>query len=472
MSRWSCPLNVFRIHAIATCNDTRGVVLPLALFTLMLLGALVATLLSVGAMESQISANLLRGTQAFDLAEAGAERAIAQFVANPSTVANVTWPGSTVNSLFTAQALSGLPTALQNPGTYTVTWQPVGPATVLIKSTGQSAAGKGNDKQTVQVVVTVPPGLPPYAILADDVQMSGSATVSGALGAVHGNTNGSLTGTTNMVVPCRSGALGSVQGNTNDSITGTAHVSQTATSASATCTGCTDAARVGNVAGSGPNKPTQTLPTLSALDYKQYADYILGDDGTITDGKTGALLATCGLKPGCTTGPFAGWSRHQIGNPGDWHYDATVAGLAAGTTPPDGTYYSSWELSIDSSPGSSATPWKATLITGSATLQGELEIGGNPTIVPYYQDLLGVGGATKLTGLTANLTGTVISTTKSRPRLPTTAEPVVMSGGTLKGQILTDGIIQVSGNAQIINNPTSWSNFSALQVLSWIRVPQ
>ncbi|PYM04401.1 MAG: hypothetical protein DMD82_14540, partial [Candidatus Rokuibacteriota bacterium] len=322
MSRWSCPFNVFRIHAIATCNDTRGVVLPLALFTLMLLGALVATLLSVGAMESQISANLLRGTQAFDLAEAGAERAIAQFVANPSTVGNAVLGGPTA-TLFTAQALSGLPTALQNPGTYTVTWQPVGPATVLIKSTGQSAAGKGNDKQTVQVVVTVPPGLPPYAILADNVQMSGSATVSGA--------------------------LGSVQGNTNGSITGTAHVSQTATSASATCTGCTDAARVGTLAGSGPNKPVQTLPTLSALDYKQYADYILQDDGTITDGKTGALLATCGLKPGCTTGPFAGWYQNKpTTEPGNWHYNATVAGLAAGTTPPDGTYYSSWELSIDS----------------------------------------------------------------------------------------------------------------------------
>src|SRR5712692_9683330 len=117
MNRWSCPLNVFRIHSIAAWQDTRGVVLPLALFTLMLLGALVAALLSVGAMESQISANLLRGTQAFDLAEAGAERAIAQFVAIPSTVGNVAAPGSTVTPtpLFTAQALSGLPTALQNP---------------------------------------------------------------------------------------------------------------------------------------------------------------------------------------------------------------------------------------------------------------------------------------------------------------------------------------------------------------------
>src|SRR2546428_4202940 len=99
MNRGSCPFNVFRIHAIAAWHDTRGVVLPLALMILMLLGALAAALLSVGAMESQISANLLRGTQAFDLAEAGAEQAIGQFVTSPSTVGNVTGAGSTVTPL-------------------------------------------------------------------------------------------------------------------------------------------------------------------------------------------------------------------------------------------------------------------------------------------------------------------------------------------------------------------------------------
>ena len=428
-------LTVLRVRTFAAGHDARGIVLPLTLFIVLLLAAMAAALLSMGAMESQISANLLRGTQAFDLAEAGAERAVASFVANPALVGNA---AAAVTALFTNQTLGSV-------GTYTVTYQLMGPSRVLVKSTGQSAIG--NLTQQVQLVVAVT-SQSPFAIVADDTQIKDAARITGTGGQAHGNSNMKL----------------STDG----------WVEQTATSTNtspSSCTLCTNTHNVGNVGGSGPGKPLQTLSTVSPLDYKAKADFLMGTDGKIRN-QAGTVLADCGTAPtpGCTTGPFAGWmTNNNSTEPGNWHYKGI------GPNPPDGMYYSDWELSIDSSPGTVAAPWKATLITGNATRPGELEFGmkpgSAPYIVPYYQGLLGVGGATIIQG-GGVYEGTIISTTLPRPGV-FIRNPLVMKGSArLNGQILSDGQVLISQNARIDYNPAGGGLFGPPQILSWTRLAQ
>ena len=420
---------VFRIRAFNAWHDTRGIVLPLTFFILVLLAGLVAALLSVGATETQISANLLRSTQAFNLAEAGAERAIAAFVVDSSLVGNA----AATTTLFTNQTLGSV-------GTYTVTYQPMGPFTVLVKSTGQSAVG--NLTQQVQVVVAVTPQNP-FAIVGDDTQIKDTASINGTGGKAHGNTKMTISGD------------------------GWVEITATSTPTTSTsCTGCANSHNVGNLAGSGAGKPSQTLPTASPLDYKDRADFLMGTDGKIKD-QAGNVLADCGTlsSPGCPPGPFAGWYTNKNSTePGNWHYN----GIG---NPLDGMYYAPWELSIDSSPGTSSTPWKATLISGAESHPGELELlGPTPYILPYYQGLLGVGGRVVIQG-GGVYAGTVISTTKSRQGV-SEHEPLKMSGATLNGQILADGQVLISGTATINYNPAGGGLFSAPQIISWTRLAQ
>lgn len=457
-------LDVFRVQA-AAWRDARGVVLPLTLMILLILAGLVAALLSVGAMEPQIASNHLRGAQALDLAEAGGERAFAQFVADPSPVGQAAVGGPTV-TLFNAQAL-------QNLGTYTVTYRPLAASTVLVESTGTTNAG--NVTQRVRMVVMAPPGPPPFAILGDNVQVAGNAQIGGAQGNIQGNTNTSVNGT-------------------GDKVSGTA------TTAGATCMGCDPndpknsvdpktglPKYVGDLADSGPGKPSQTLPTDTPMDYIKYADYILGDgitkypdpvNGTIVPNNM--ILVVNPTVPGLVagqlvpqnTGQFKGWTGKSGSSAGDWHFK--------GTTSPPGTYYASLEISIDTMSGTSAaTPWKATLITGDSVHAGELELQANttPYIVPYYQDLLGVGGAVKLLG-NGVFTGTVISTssTKSRPNIDCKSANcglLMQDSVTLNGHIISDGLVQVQGTSKINYTPAGGAGaFGSPQILSWTRLAQ
>jgi Tfp pilus assembly protein PilX len=99
----------------ATICDQRGVALPLALISLLVLTALVMAFLTVSAFEPQIAANHQREAQARGVAEAGLEWAFDHLVTNTAT-----WNTELANGgvLASAQPLPGLSAA---SGTYTVT---------------------------------------------------------------------------------------------------------------------------------------------------------------------------------------------------------------------------------------------------------------------------------------------------------------------------------------------------------------
>jgi hypothetical protein len=394
---------------------------------LLLLSFMVVGLLALGITEPQIAANLLRGTQALALAEAGAERAIAQFVADPSPVNTACDPSCpspvTPVSLFANQALG-------QSGTYTVTYQPVAFATVRVDSTGQTSVG--SVQRVVRIFVTTQSSSE-FAALADEVEIEGNGKVKGTLGAVHGNTETELEGN--------------------------AFVDQTATSAGTECDGCTDPSHVGVTGTSGANKPAETLPNASPLDFLSKADFVLGDGTTVVNGITvprnKILVVATGTLVNEDSGSFAGW---KMSGAGEWE-------LSGNAAPSNGTYYASEEIKVTGNIGTAATPFKATFISGSTEEEGKVEIEGNTYVAPFLQDLLVVAGKVKLKG-NASLTGAIMGTATHHGEPE--GEVEIEGNATLTGNILSNGEVKIKGNATLTYNvATRTPLLGSVRVLSW-----
>lgn len=409
-------------------QSQRGAILPLTLILLVVLVALVSAVLAIGVAEPRIAANFLRGNQAFGLAEAGAERAFGQFVADPTPVNSACSPtcGKPVTLWSDAK--------LQNIGTYTVTYQPIAFAAVLTTSTGQTT-GTDKGQRTVLVVVTTE-FTSEFAILSRKAEIGGNGKVKGTIGAVHGNDSVELDGS--------------------------ASIEKTATSHGKECDGCTDADHVGVPEASGPNKPEQTIPTTSPLAFLPKADFVFGDGKTVVNGVTvpekQVLIVATGQLVKEGDAPFQGWKMHGAG---EWQF-------SGGVTPPNGTFYASKEIKVTASPGTAEAPWQATLVAGNAKEEGKVEIEGNPTIKSYLDDVLVVAGESEMKG-SASLTGAVLATS-----LGDHLGEVKMEGNVnLIGNIVATGEVELKGKATVIyNSKTRTRLLGPPRIVSWTTVSQ
>jgi hypothetical protein len=92
--------------------------------------------------------------------------------------------------------------------------------------------------------------------------------------------------------------------------------------------------------------------------------YILHDNGTVT------LGGTCGSNGLCTGGTStaipAGWEFSS----GTWK--------VPGSSAANGVFYSEGKIEVSGNPGTSSSPWQATLISRDSMM-----INGNPYIKPY-----------------------------------------------------------------------------------------
>jgi len=403
---------------------------------LVALGSLALALVSMGGTETQISANLLRSTQALDLAEAGAERGIAQFVTDPTPVDTACSPFCP-NPPPAAQPLFGGAQPLGNLGTYTVTYRPIAPATVLIQSTGQTQIG--GTQQIVQVIATTQ-WSSRYGVLSGQVEVPGRVT--GLFGAIHGNTQ--------------------------TQIAATSFIEQTATSSGPQCELCTTPGLVGNPAGSGPNKPTVTIPPLNPQSLLPKADYVLGDGTTVVNGTLvpngTILIAATGQLVPQNTGIFTGWTGGSAG----WTFTGNG-------NPPNGTYYASQQIHVQGDVGLNNTPWMVTLLAGTTTEEGQIEIQGNVHMVSALQDLLFVAGEVEVArngaamGMTASLTGTIWSSRTLPPTPPRIGEVEIHAGVTLNGNIVAAAQSEIHAGATINHNVLTRTGVGGgkFQVLSW-----
>lgn len=415
-------------------GEERGTVLPLALIILLVLASIVSALLALGAMEPQIAANVLRDSQALNLAEAGADRTIA-YLLDPANKQIVDCAMATADdgcptptgaaTLYAAQPV-------ENTGTYTVAYRPLSFATLLIESTG--ATRIANIQRTVRVIVSSH-FLSRYAMLGTNVDISGNTRIQGTLGAVHANS---------------STALG-----------GSAYVTLTATSSSGTCTECTNARYVGN-AGGGSGAPEQSIPRPNPADYASRATFALNADGTITDRTVSPPLTYGGRagNPPIAGSKFDGW---RMTGSGVWSY----SGSSAPGSPADGSYYSPNEVHVQASPGSADSPWRASFIAGTSPDTGVVEIRGHPNIVAFLNDLLIIAADVRLTGTggDAYLKGTIVATA---PTGEAGIEAEEFGGVNLTGNIIAFGDIAARGTNTITYDvPTRTRFIGPLRILSW-----
>jgi hypothetical protein len=166
----------------------------------------------------------------------------------------------------------------------------------------------------------------------------------------------------------------------------------------------------------------QTLPTINPADYATKVaamggsgnHYILHDNGTVTLGGSCASSGLC--TGGTSTSVPAGWEFSS----GTWK--------VGGSSAADGVFYSEGQIEISGSPGSSSTPWQATLIS-----RDSMKVNGNPYIKPYPTSSTDLQNQLFVTGNDLEISGNL----------------GVMTANYAPAAILVHQQIKISGNPQI-----------------------
>lgn len=361
-------------------GDNRGLILPLTLLVMVILGALAAAILSIGGSEAMIASNHLRTVQAEFLAEAGLEHAFNTLRTSPTLM----------KTSFANLATSALQNLVSNPsvsgGSYTVQYQQAGAYTVRVVSIGTIGGSQQIRRAVMSTFFQTRNAINSNGPLA----ISGSTSVSstnGTCGNIHAN--GTLT---------LSGGGGGLHIYGDATSTGTYTENGTV--------------QVDGDHDADP-EPAQSVPHIDPVDYLNFAKndtqgglanhlenlYQLtvnaDGKGEVRNGN-GTLLTATPLNDGDTWGTCG------------WKYDAAAGGedLATwrltSTTPCNGTYYFAGNVDVSQSAGSPTDSWKTTLIaTGDIDISSEPTIGNDPALT-LHETLFIAGRDIKIHGNPSN----------------------------------------------------------------------
>ena len=161
-------------------HDERGMALAVAIFALVVVGALVAGAFFAGTQEQRVGENQRRVMTSFGIAEAGAQERMVLW--DPTTQNRVKqYPESTV-TIATQAAPNGT-------GSYGGNWYRMGPNIFLIDITGQDAntnagavAGGGGARQRVGMIARIAPiefGIKASLTTQGGVAVGGNAEIDG-----------------------------------------------------------------------------------------------------------------------------------------------------------------------------------------------------------------------------------------------------------------------------------------------------
>jgi hypothetical protein len=381
-------------------QDERGIALVAVLLLLMMMSALGMALAVNGETETLIARNQIAGMQAQAAAEAGLNHAV-----EVATEYIFDWKSNgfassslAVDAVLTnadAGTLNGLAmnTSLDIADGFNASYQ----VTILdddddgvgedgdplndvnnvlrIRATGLA---KDGTKVVLEALIS-PPEL--GAIVTNgDLLLHGNASIEGSAGSVHSNGNLTLDG---------------------NSVTVEQDVS------SSGVLDCDDPCdQVEGTATEGASEVP--VPPVHASDYAVWADYILKDDGTMTDPSSGAVLCTWTSKTSCNN-----W---------DWDSASGTWSLNSNTVTA-GTYYVEGHARVSGSPGSTKNPAEISIIA-----EGSIQISGSPKLAPDTPELLFV------TDQDLKITGTI---------------DVVGEAALVQGQMLVRGQAEIAGNASL-----------------------
>ena len=267
------------------------------------------------------------------------------------------------------------------------------------------ATGFARDDTTVVLEAVVAPIPLPAIVTNGDLVISGNPTISGSDGDVHSNGDLTISGSADITG----------DGTTSGTLTCTAPCSQ--------------------ISGTQAEGATPLpVPTVRTIDYKFWANFILTDDGFVTQ-QDGTPLCEA-------------TSQHACRSAYGWSYDGAGVGWSVGSsgTPLDGTYYVEGIATVSGSPGTTSDPIQVSIIA-----EGSIDISGNPDLTPDTPDLLFVtDGDLQISG--------GIDTPLHIQEQMLVHEQIQISGNpTLAWQIIVEDAASVSTlvtSSQISGNPT------------------
>jgi hypothetical protein len=352
-------------------TDSRGMALVITLMMMaLLLSVIGAGLLSSG-INLKTASHHRTGTQAFFIADAGIIHAGEELTNNDAT--------NDFAAIFVAS--NGTQIVNNNSfggGTYVVTRTASAASPDRIKIKSISTAPNGATAE-VEAWYTKKPTIPPKAIQTDgDLKVSGNPNIMGTCGGAHSNDDVEITGSPNVqmvdgVTASNKPGKYSALSKEGMEITGNPCIG------SPQCpTEPPDANKLDTTAeknayqSTHSNAAEQTLPTINPAEYASKVaamggsgnHYILNLDGTVTTG------GTCGADGLCSGGTTVGVPEGWEFSGGTWK----VSGSSAG----NGVFYSEGKIEISGNPGTSSTPWQATLIA-----RDSIKLNGNPYMKPY-----------------------------------------------------------------------------------------
>jgi hypothetical protein len=380
-------------------QDERGMALVAVLLLLMMMSALGMALAVNGETETLIARNQIAGMQAQAAAEAGLNHAVevaTQYIFDwkSNGFASIDVAVDTVLTNADAGNLDGL--AMNTPLTISAGFKAEYEVSVLddddngVGEDGDPlndandvlvvrATGRAQDGTKVVLEALLSPRNLPAILTNGDLSLSGNASVEGSSGSVHAN--GGLT----------------IDG---DSVSVSGDVSSSGT------LDCEDPCdQVDGTATEGA--PEIAVPAVHASEYLDWADYILNDDGTMTD-PSGTVLCVSTSKTSCNN-----WDWDSAS--GTWSINSNSVTA--------GTYYVEGHATVSGSPGSTKNPAEISIIA-----EGSIEISGSPKLAPDSPELLFV------TDQDLKITGTI---------------DTVGEAALVEGQMLVRGQATILGNASL-----------------------
>ena len=380
-------------------QDERGIALVAVLLLLMMMSALGLALAVNGETETLIARNQIAGMQAQAAAEGGLNHAVevaTEYIfdwksngfASSSLAVDAVLTNADAGSLNGLAMNTSLDIADGFNASYQVTilddeddgagedGDPLNDVNnvLLIRATGLA---KDGTKVVLEALIS--PQELGAIVTNGDLMLTGNASIEGSAGSVH--SNGDLT----------------IDGN---SVSVEQDVSSTG---ELDCDDPCDQVE-GTATGGAPEVP---VPPVHASDYLVWADYILTDDGTMTDA-AGTVLCTWDSKTSCNN-----W---------DWTAASGTWSINSNTTT-EGTYYVQGHATVSGSPGSTKNPAPISIIA-----EGSIEISGSPKLAPDTPELLFV------TDQDLKITGTI---------------DVVGEAALVQGQMLVRGQASILGNASL-----------------------
>jgi len=330
----------------------KGVVLPVTLLLLMVLGALAVVSTQWSSQDIGRTADYYQSREAFYIAEAGVNKAIDLLNYTDSTGGDESSPGSEIaaggfdNVLtnFISNNASDLTNVSFGGGNYNVTVSDNNDGdsdttddddnSIIITSTGT----KQDQTITLEAVIVRRLFKGDHAIVTQgDLGGNGSFTVTGTNGSIHSNNSVTISG-------------------------GSATITEGAT-ASGSCSG------TGCVAGGAA---PEDIPAIVPSDFKSHADYVLKSDGTIEQVSSGNIYAY--------TNPGGGhWSTSTSGDGdsifGGFSYSNSQDRWSASSSNiANGFFYVEGDFKTTGCPPG----WETTIVA-----EGYIDFGGNADVSNY-----------------------------------------------------------------------------------------